>query len=720
MSYYDRDKGKNNILGYVLDQYSRIYKEAVFRKEETIEEIISKKLFFILYECLTGKNNDVLIEEIIETRGIIGAKYYQFCEVAVENKAPSRFHLIRNLCTILQINQYQPKIEDKWLEDFLTSHLFRINQLIIDYNDFELFTKEIDNFSLMLNIKSPSELQNDIENDLHLNKEMHQTLYQNKEIIKEIERIRNYLQFLIKYALSKWFENKKEFEEELEEFEKLVIGHLEKMKDETYFKSKILRESDEITPEEFENVKKEIEGSIKKVKEKIEGSEHELWSIKHRLNDLYISSKIHKTFFVIGAYILFKGKEGKIDAKRYLKELWEHTHPEDADAHILNEPPVTFDPFWLIYLLFYGGKNSAIWFDDYMFEGFHGTTDYIYQYYLLCISKSIEKGREKLGLPQKADLEKMMKEDRTYELEELYQFSNGFKGKAEDLIMCCDGLIKESDNWNVLFKNNAKEAFEKTKELINRTSQECEKGKKEIETILPLDLEKVAKCREDILKSYKESSKIQEVAQVKEFDEERDKELEFIPIDKRHFIPKDCLIKPSFVDCSTLWFDFGRVVAVGEINYLIKRILEDERIERVRIRETEHEEILNEIKSVAGNFKEQKYKPYVIFMPLEIRTEFMKKRLAETFEHLRIDEDTELKVINSSKLTPFEDIMILDKTAGIWTFEPDEKTGERLIVEINDYDADKSKVDLLVRTVVNFRIVDPKAIKILKLNEEVQ
>jgi hypothetical protein len=87
----------------------------------------------------------------------------------------------------------------------------------------------------------------------------------------------------------------------------------------------------------------------------------------------------------------------------------------------------------------------------------------------------------------------------------------------------------------------------------------------------------------------------------------------------------------------------------------------------------------------------------------------------ETFEHLRIDEDTELKVINSSKLTPFEDVIILDKTAGIWTFEPDEETRERLIIEIKEYDADKSKVDLLVKTVVNFRIVDPKAIKILKI-----
>ena len=674
---YYRDV-KNNILGYVLDHYSRIYKEAIFRKEETIEGEINKKLFSILDECLTGKDNDVLIEEIIETRRIIGAKYYQFCKIAVKSKASSRFRLIRNLCSILQINQYQPnRIEDKWLEGFLASHLFRINQLIIDYNDFELFTEEIDNFSRMLSIKSPSELQNDIENDLYLAGVLPVNLYQNEDIFREIERKGKYLRFIVKYKISGDFEAKNEFEERLEEFKNFIIGHIEN-----------------------EN----------NIKEKIDG-------IKHELYELYMFSKIHKTFFVICAYILFKGKEGKVDAGKYLKELWEHTCPEDADAHILNKPPVTFDPFWLTYLLFYGGKNSDIWFDDFMFEDFHGVTDYIYQYYLLCIAKSVEKGRNNLGLPQKDDLERMMKDDKIYELEELYRFSNGFESKAEDLIKYCDGLIEKSDNWNVLLKNNAKEALEKTKEWIDRTTKDCEMVKEGIETILQLDPEKKAKCREDIFKCFEESSEISKVVQVKEFDEERDKELEFIQIYKRPLIPKDCLIKPSFVDCRTLWFDFGRAVAVGEINYLTKRILEDERIERVIIREVEHEEIFNEIKSVVGNLKEQNYNPSVIFIPLEILTEFVKKRLAKTFEHLKIDEDTELKVISSSNLTPFENVIILDKTAGIWTFKPGEEAEERLIIEIKEYDADKSKVDLLVRTVVNFRIVDPKAIKNLKIEQ---
>jgi hypothetical protein len=603
LSYYEGDNAKNNILGYVLDQYSRIYKEAVFRKAEGITMETYLKLSFILDKCFTEKDTD-FVEQMLRTE-------YLLCEFTIENKDKSRFYLIHHLTDVLQIAlSKQGRIEDKQLDKFVSSHLLEVTRLIIDYDDFELFKSEIDYFCLIPSIQSPNKLQNEIKTDLYLFDELSQF----RAIFREIKRKRDRLQFLIWYALSKDFENKKKFEEKLEEFEELVIGHLEKMKDETYYKSKILRESDEITTEEFEDVKRQvkrqIEDSIKKVKEKIEGNEQELWCIKHRLNKLYISSKVHKTFFVIGAYILFKGKEGKIDAKRYLKELWEHTHPEDAHAMICNETPVTFDPFWLTYLLFYGGENSAIWLHDMgiRFEGFHGSTDYSYQYYLLCIAQSIVKGRTNLGLPQKDDLEKMLKENRTYELDELYQFSNGFTGKVEDLIKYCDDLIEKSGNWNALFKNNAKDALEKSKDWVNATSKECETVKEEIETILPLDPQKVAECREDIFKAYKESSKIPEVVQVKKFDEERDNELEFIQIYKRPLIPKDCLIKPSFVDCSTLWFDFGRVIAVGEINYSIKRILEDEWIERVRIREEEHEELFNKIKSVVGRIGCREFK----------------------------------------------------------------------------------------------------------------
>jgi len=75
MSYYERDNGKNDILGYVLDQYSRIYKEAVFRKAEGITMETYLKLSFILDKCFTEKDTD-FVEQMLRTE-------YLLCEFTI-------------------------------------------------------------------------------------------------------------------------------------------------------------------------------------------------------------------------------------------------------------------------------------------------------------------------------------------------------------------------------------------------------------------------------------------------------------------------------------------------------------------------------------------------------------------------------------------------------------------------------------------------------------
>ena len=704
-SYYSRDVDRNNILGCVLDQFFRIYKEAIFRKDDVITEDISDKLFLILHECLTETNNDVLVDQIIKAE-------YSFCRVAIENKDVSRFFLVRHIVDVLEINLFQKdRIEDRYLNKFINSYFFRVNQLILDHDDFELFKAEINDFCLSACTDSPNELQKRIENDLFL-QEMHSIIYRNEEVREEIEEKKDYLQFLIKYDIAKDFESIKKFEKMLEEFEDIVIKHLEKIKDKQYLESKFLREDDEIEPEKFKDIKREIDESIENVREKIEGNEKEsLWSIKYNLYKLYLNSKIYKAFFATGAYILFKGAVGGIDSEKYLKELWMHTNPEDADGICCNKPPITFDPFWLTYLLFYGGKNDSFWFHDYRFGDFHGTTNYFYHYYLLCIAKT----RGELGLPSESDLERMNKTGKIYKLEELYMFSNKFILESSSEAKYCDVLIEESGNWNILFKNNAKERLEKTKEWINTTTEECNMLKSEIEILLPLDFKKASECKENILESYMKNSEILELTEVKEFDEERDGELDFIQIYRRPLTPKNCFIRPSFVDCSALWFDFGSSVAVGEVKYLIDKILKNEEISRIEIKNDD--KTFDRIKFAVNDLKKQNQNPSVIFIPLDYLSTLVKQRQS-AYNHLKIDETTDMKVVHSSNHLKFNDIIILDKNASIWTFEPGEGAKGRLIVEISDYEKDKCKVDLLVKTVVNFRIVDPNAIKILELYKE--
>ena len=156
-SYYSRDADRNNILCYVLDQFFRIYKEAVFRNDGAITKDISDKLFLILHECLTKTNNDLLVDQIIEAE-------YSFCKFAIENKDGSRFFFVRHIVDVLEVNIFQKdRIKDMYLNRFINSYFFRVNQLILDHDDFELFKAEINDFCLSARTASPNDIQEQIK-----------------------------------------------------------------------------------------------------------------------------------------------------------------------------------------------------------------------------------------------------------------------------------------------------------------------------------------------------------------------------------------------------------------------------------------------------------------------------------------------------------------------------------------------------------------------------
>ncbi len=234
----------------------------------------------------------------------------------------------------------------------------------------------------------------------------------------------------------------------------------------------------------------------------------------------------------------------------------------------------------------------------------------------------------------------------------------------------------------------------------------------------------VKECKEKILKAYKENSEICEIVQTKEYDDTEEKKIEFIQISKRQPskrqpIPKDCLIKPSSIYCDSIWLNFGREVAFGEINYFIKQISENKDVERLKIKGENFIEIFDEIKSAVDDLKGKGYEPSVIFIPLKYNRGGIEsgKISFNDGRFLKIGNETNLKVILSSNLTPFNDFIVLDKKDIIWTYKPDKDTKKRLLIDVNEYEEDKTKVDLLVRTEVSLRITDPRGIKIFEKEE---
>jgi accessory gene regulator protein AgrB len=75
-------------------------------------------------------------------------------------------------------------------------------------------------------------------------------------------------------------------------------------------------------------------------------------------------------------------------------------------------------------------------------------------------------------------------------------------------------------------------------------------------------------------------------------------------------------------------------------------------------------------------------------------------------------------MIGTSKFVPFDDIIIADKNASIWTYKPGKYASKRLDVTTRENQKDKSLVNVLVKTTINLKIANPKALKILKVKRE--
>ena len=715
VSEFGSTEKRNCVPLYILDEYFRIFRYSVLGKEEIVSKEVVTNLFEILYESLFAEENDDLVIRLIETRNIFGAKYYQFYRLAIEKKDPSRFRLVRNLVDVLAMNLVKKeKMKDNHLEEFIGSHIFRINQLIIDHDDFDLFRREINNFSLMLPVSPPDDVQNRIIGSLF--RDVPFILYRDKKFMEELLKRRAHIEYLVEHESAKNFKSARALEKNLEDYKNFLIGHLEKLQDANYVKS-LLHEGELGQLQTLMKMPQTYAPEISKTIEDMEG----------RAYELYVTSQICRAFFLIGAYLLFKKKEKGIDSEVYVKELWSHTNPDDADGINLNRPPITSNPFWLTYLRLYGGGGSSFWITFLRFGDFHGATEYVDKYYLL----AIEKEKSNLKAPSTSKLEKLKMSNLISELGHWFSFSNDFSSlaRARNMIDCCDSLIEEAATFNRLLstksKNEkgeiqitgAKEKLESLRSWITTKAEEFERTKKEIINLLPLDPKRTESCEEKISKAYEEASEIDEVGQVIEFVQERDKDLEFIQVYRNLLVPKDCLTEPSSVDCSTIWFDLGRSVAFGEINYFIKRILKRKAIKRIAVEDSSIEGLYGKIEAVVNDLKGKRFSPSTIFIPIEYLGDLeMRKYVTheEGRSFFRVGED-KMKIIHSSKLTPFNDILIIDKNASIWKYKPGEHASKRLDITVQEHEEDKSSAKVLVRTTVNLKIQNPKAVKILRL-----
>lgn len=375
----------------IYSHLERVFLSALRSKEKRVTTDIASKFFNFTLDILK-KGDDALFRELIDTKFVRGAVYFQFFKNAMEHRDESKEVFVRNLFSILQFHLFllpDSELNRSQLNQLIDFHLFRMNKLVLDHDDFELFWKEMDLASKMINFQvlHPNWIINDVIDKIH-------------EMARDVNELYTH-----------------EMIERINECPK----------------HKLFRN---FNPEEFRNslntLKKQLQERVVSEGDQ-EGIEEKFREVVKSLEKYETIARLHRTFFLLGAYILFlRGQNEKFDHVKYIKELWEHTSPEDADAHHINKTPVCFDPLWLMYLITYGGENSIIWFDKYDFEfkGYHGIRDYVYQYWILLMGR----WERDLEIPDENKIKNWKNNDYEFKLKFWRELLNNFLFYHKDKI----------------------------------------------------------------------------------------------------------------------------------------------------------------------------------------------------------------------------------------------------------------------------------------------
>ena len=222
--------------------------------------------------------------------------------------------------------------------------------------------------------------------------------------------------------------------------------------------------------------------------------------------------------------------------------------------------------------------------------------------------------------------------------------------------------------------------------------------------------EKIKKFHEHTLEDYNRSLIIEDIVQVT-LTEKTDGS--FTQIGIRPLIDDDIFIDPSF---SEYLPGAGRMVAIGEIDYLIKTIMD--KVDKKEIEKIEFKENIKEFPKYAYKFDDSIILLSTKFF-VEVFTKLM-NRIDYEEKHPRLDK--RYKIIPVSEKVLGNKIIIIDKNAILWEKEifNNKITGKKEKIDINIKPASIGKVDITIRSVNKIKDIDLDSIKVLEITGEVK
>lgn len=232
----------------------------------------------------------------------------------------------------------------------------------------------------------------------------------------------------------------------------------------------------------------------------------------------------------------------------------------------------------------------------------------------------------------------------------------------------------------------------------------------------------VEKCRRLIAESYEKATIIPQITNYRSYDEETDKILSFSHIYIDRLLPISWFTN-TYYPMDVYYHDVGRSIANGEKNYLIQRLLKEAETTLTRGSQFDIDEVINAISELT----QRGHQDLKLFVPTEYYVKFhslIRSRPPEnidiywktpTQEFLKLKDKISAQVLWSSKDVELKQVLLFSKDCGMWITKPG-NVSDALTIEIEM--ENQTNVDLLVKTMITYNIMDSGAIRILEFERK--
>jgi hypothetical protein len=631
----------------VVDQYLRIFKAAVEKNSQDLSLSVANCLGEAVIS-ITQMNQDGSMEIL---RGVLH-QYQEFVEIAIKNRDISRFGLVRSLRELI-FNQTRVKTVNGEGLSVCLATLEWINRMIVNYEDSELWKKQLDYFGVLSIEQVCTSLPSDL---MMLLRELH---WAGIAVTREKEQLWYSMAWPMVTRITST--NKRVFELGMSEIEQLMPS------------------------------------SERQFQEQAQ-------SILDRIQVLWATTGIYDVFFRTCVYAFYRGKLG------YVKELWRHVNPPDASASWGNANLIHLNIGFLTHQTFY---NTFI---GWSIDGYHGAEMYVLQYYLLCLAHTLQQPNRdwhpivppftrvllNLGDEYSAALGQ--------ELSTVYAFLVNLPHYADKALKQYEAVVSMSGEWDDVLDGRGLDALEQARKWLENTERRQE-WKEKAESIiknLPLDNSRIEAYKKAAMEYYQSESYIDQLATTGGNGEKAPTELRrsWRSPEKRDFTLIG-LGKPQEVGRK---IGFGAVdqIVRAEVAHIVKIILEQEATDSIGLKQLAFNEMAKAVKKI----DEAGHKATVLLAPSQQISSACQNdpdfRTRMTHEgndrYMMLNDSTRLRILELDS----NYALVLDSNAGIWS------TVEPLKIEVAECARDPLAVQITAQEVVDYQVLNPGAVEILK------